>query len=148
MYSTWYCCSRRRSESVNHRSFVKKFREAEPRIGYNLDKQCVWSLWTARLLVRHLREGRGCSLRLTAIRQYIYVVANQNLRNLHWQGIIGRLDTRLLRWLSWPVGYPALLNLQDYAWKEPENVWKFSMLPNDTACSQKSQLLSLHFPIV
>ena len=54
----------------------------------------------------------------------------------------------VLQWLSWPVGYPALLNLQAYTWKEhvtghSENIWKFNMLPNHTPQAH-SQNVSTH----
>ena len=79
------------SEIVNHRSVFKT--SMKPKI-----PQFVCSLSTASLLVHHLREGWL---------QYWHLY------------ICGKLESaQLLQWLSWSVGYPALLDLRAYAWKE------------------------------
>ena len=91
---------------------------------------------------RHLKGGKRLISKVDC--NMLDVVANQNLRNLHWQRIIG-LYFRGKDDLT-PVSFGDSADQWDI--QRSENVWKFSMLPNDTACSQKSQLLSLHFPIV
>ena len=116
----------RLANGIDEQRTVGKWKpQADPNSGEILDDQwCVCSLWTESLLVRHLYKGEKSLIIKVDSNTSLCCSKQESAQSslpMHHRYVLsekGWLDARLLQWLSWPVGYPALLNLEAYARKE------------------------------